>query len=44
MINSLKLGRTYISIRPQIEFKVNEIHILGDSVEDETGELSSIYK
>lgn len=40
MINSLKLGRTYISIRPQIDFKVNEIHILGDSVEDETSELA----
>ncbi|WP_428911800.1 CehA/McbA family metallohydrolase [Niallia sp. Krafla_26] len=39
ILNSLKLGRTYISIRPQIDFKVNEIHILGDRVEDTTGEL-----
>jgi fido (protein-threonine AMPylation protein) len=40
IINALKLGRTYSSIRPQIDFKVNEIHILGDSVEDEKGELT----
>nr|WP_309101478.1 CehA/McbA family metallohydrolase [Fredinandcohnia onubensis] len=40
ILTALKLGRTYISIRPQIDFKVNEIHILGDRVEDETGELN----
>lgn len=39
ILNALNIGRTYISIRPHIEFNVNEIHILGDRVEDKTGEL-----
>ncbi|KGR78010.1 CehA/McbA family metallohydrolase [Ureibacillus manganicus] len=39
ILQALKLGRTYSSIRPQIDFKVNEIHILGDRVEDYAGEI-----
>ena len=39
LLDALKLGRSYISIRPQIDFIVNELHRVGDRVEDESGEL-----
>ncbi len=38
-LEALKLGRTYISIRPQIDFTINEFYILGDRVKDSTDEL-----
>lgn len=39
IIRSLKLGRTYVSLRPKIDFKVNQIYSLGDKVIDQTGVL-----
>ncbi len=40
LLKSLILGRSYISLRPQIDFRINDFHILGDRVEDLSGDLN----
>ncbi|WP_087974923.1 CehA/McbA family metallohydrolase [Oceanobacillus rekensis] len=39
VLAALSLGRTYCSIRPQIDFKLNDLYLLGDRIEVKTDEL-----
>ena len=41
---SLALGRSYVSLRPQIDFQVNDLYIIGDRIEKEVKNMEGIAR